>query len=458
MRSLKSFIVFILMITCRVYIHSMPVVENGVLDLSHWDFKKYGIIKITDGSGPCINPSFYDKKNDSADFYLKILLPESYKSSNANGILALSIPPLLSPYYFWINDNIGLSNGYNYIAHWKVNYYDKSNILTVPSKLNKLKLYLKIFNYSNIRLIREPILIGQENDIREHRWLILFREGIIEGALFIIFILNLLLLIGNRKNYGFLILGLFAFFQALNYIGKGETLNFLSDISADSIIKIQIILNYAKLFLIYLLLIYLFFKEYWKTAFRIVSAFFLLALTSILLSMNWAMLDYILLIYYILLLAGLSYFIFISINVIKKDRQKSLVVLLSSSILLLSYLFYIVQNKIYVFSLSVIFVGQQDNLAYGILLFVMANTYYLYIDSSRKRVEKTALNIDKFASDHDLSKRERDILELLVQRYSYKEIAKRLFISNKTVETHIYHIYQKTGSKNKIELIGMIQT
>ncbi|MGA2140961.1 MAG: helix-turn-helix transcriptional regulator, partial [Brevinematales bacterium] len=149
---------------------------------------------------------------------------------------------------------------------------------------------------------------------------------------------------------------------------------------------------------------------------------------------------------------------FISAYFIKKERRKSITILFSTSILLLSYLIYMIQNKLYIFSLSVIFVGQQDNLAYGILLFVITNTYYLYTTSLKTKTEtEKSQVIEGFVSKYNLSNRERDILRLLVQRYSYKEIARDLFISNKTVETHIYHIYQKTGSKNKTELIDMVQ-
>lgn len=459
LRFLKSAVVLIFIISGgAANAVSPPAAGKGVLDLSRWNFGKDGTVKISDGSAEGFEPAYYDKANDSAEYYLTIILPGNIDKSIQPGGLAISIPPILSPYYFWINDNIELSNGYNYIARWKVNYYDKSNILAVPGKLNRLKLYLKIFNYSNIKLIREPLSIGQESDLREQRWGVLFREGIIDGALFLIFIFTFLLWIGNRKNPGFLIIGLFAFFQALNLIGKGETLNFLSEVSSDTLIKIQIILNYVKLSLINLLFINMFFYNFKKAAFRSISAFFILFLTCMILPLSLEFLNYVLMAYYILLFASLSFFIIVSAYFIKKDRRKSFTSLFGTSILLLSYLIYAIQNKLYIFSLSVIFVGAQDNLAYGILFFVITNTYYLYITSSKAKTEAVKEPvIDEFASKYNLSNRERDILILLVQRYSYKEIANSLFISNKTVETHIYHIYQKTGSKNKTELIEMVQ-
>jgi DNA-binding NarL/FixJ family response regulator len=47
-----------------------------------------------------------------------------------------------------------------------------------------------------------------------------------------------------------------------------------------------------------------------------------------------------------------------------------------------------------------------------------------------------------------LSKRELEILYLVLKEYNNKEIAEKLFISSRTVETHKYNLLQKTNSKN----------
>lgn len=47
-----------------------------------------------------------------------------------------------------------------------------------------------------------------------------------------------------------------------------------------------------------------------------------------------------------------------------------------------------------------------------------------------------------------LSKRELEILNLVLKEFNNKEIAEKLFISNRTVETHKYNLLQKTNSKN----------
>ncbi|MEI3605889.1 LuxR C-terminal-related transcriptional regulator [Pseudogracilibacillus sp. SE30717A] len=58
-----------------------------------------------------------------------------------------------------------------------------------------------------------------------------------------------------------------------------------------------------------------------------------------------------------------------------------------------------------------------------------------------------------------LTKREKEVFEILVQDKTTKEIAAELFISEKTVRNHISNAIQKLGVKGRsqavIELIRM---
>jgi DNA-binding NarL/FixJ family response regulator len=51
-----------------------------------------------------------------------------------------------------------------------------------------------------------------------------------------------------------------------------------------------------------------------------------------------------------------------------------------------------------------------------------------------------------------LSQREREVLRLIARGYAYKEIAKELFISIKTVETHVSAVLRKLQLSNRYEL------
>ncbi|KAF2426085.1 spore germination transcription factor GerE [Bacillus subtilis] len=65
----------------------------------------------------------------------------------------------------------------------------------------------------------------------------------------------------------------------------------------------------------------------------------------------------------------------------------------------------------------------------------------------------------EFQSKPLLTKREREVFELLVQDKATKEIASELFISEKTVRNHISNAMQKLGVKGRsqavVELLRM---
>jgi DNA-binding NarL/FixJ family response regulator len=64
-------------------------------------------------------------------------------------------------------------------------------------------------------------------------------------------------------------------------------------------------------------------------------------------------------------------------------------------------------------------------------------------------------SIDLAAVDEDLdrlSQREREVLRLIARGYAYKEVAKELFISIKTVETHVSSVLRKLQLSNRHQL------
>ncbi|MDR1852471.1 MAG: response regulator transcription factor [Propionibacteriaceae bacterium] len=64
-------------------------------------------------------------------------------------------------------------------------------------------------------------------------------------------------------------------------------------------------------------------------------------------------------------------------------------------------------------------------------------------------------SIEVASIDEDLdrlSQREREVLRLIARGYQYKEIAKELFISIKTVETHVSSVLRKLQLSNRYQL------
>jgi DNA-binding NarL/FixJ family response regulator len=54
-----------------------------------------------------------------------------------------------------------------------------------------------------------------------------------------------------------------------------------------------------------------------------------------------------------------------------------------------------------------------------------------------------------------LTRREREVLRLLVEGLRSEEIARRLFISRKTVGTHIEHILRKLGVRSQAQAVAL---
>lgn len=99
-------------------------------------------------------------------------------------------------------------------------------------------------------------------------------------------------------------------------------------------------------------------------------------------------------------------------------------------------------------------------------LLVIATIFiYRSVERARKEYQKfTAQTLSDLYSDsfeetcarYQLTTREIEILRLMYQGMKYREIGERLFISERTVTTHVQHIFQKVGVNNRVELLHRV--
>lgn len=87
----------------------------------------------------------------------------------------------------------------------------------------------------------------------------------------------------------------------------------------------------------------------------------------------------------------------------------------------------------------------------------------LFTVLNRSRTKRLAARIrteaamENYLTKFDISQREKEIVMLLLQGKSNKEIEDALFIAMGTVKNHIYSIYQKLGVKNRAQLMTLFK-
>lgn len=81
---------------------------------------------------------------------------------------------------------------------------------------------------------------------------------------------------------------------------------------------------------------------------------------------------------------------------------------------------------------------------------IIASKFFDYFQKSQE-AESYTNNEDNLLNY--LTQREEEVLELLTEGISYKEVATRLFISDTTVKTHVNNIFQKLQVSDKTQAV-----
>ncbi len=72
--------------------------------------------------------------------------------------------------------------------------------------------------------------------------------------------------------------------------------------------------------------------------------------------------------------------------------------------------------------------------------------------------EGTSTTLAMLARKHDITPREQDVMALIVEGKSNKEIEDVLCISFSTVKNHVYNLYRKLGVKSRAQLMHLVMT
>lgn len=86
--------------------------------------------------------------------------------------------------------------------------------------------------------------------------------------------------------------------------------------------------------------------------------------------------------------------------------------------------------------------------------FLLYQRLYVAPPSPAPELSEQAV-FDRFAARHDLSAREQEVLQLVLNKSSNQQIASELFVSESTVKFHIRNLLRKTGCKNRLEVMRL---
>jgi DNA-binding CsgD family transcriptional regulator len=94
------------------------------------------------------------------------------------------------------------------------------------------------------------------------------------------------------------------------------------------------------------------------------------------------------------------------------------------------------------------------------LIPILFLSFYLekYHSNTSLQPPNFEVQLTSFCVDYEISKREKDVVQLICKGLSNQEISDALFISLQTVKDHIHRIFNKTGVKNRVQLTNLIRS
>jgi DNA-binding NarL/FixJ family response regulator len=80
---------------------------------------------------------------------------------------------------------------------------------------------------------------------------------------------------------------------------------------------------------------------------------------------------------------------------------------------------------------------------------------YLHSSVTKEFLDRVGPLADRSLAAERLTDREREVLELLADGRSTRQIAEQLFVGEETVKTHLGHIYQKLGVADRVQAVAL---
>ncbi len=89
----------------------------------------------------------------------------------------------------------------------------------------------------------------------------------------------------------------------------------------------------------------------------------------------------------------------------------------------------------------------------SLIVIIYSGRYFIAITQLENSTQLSEELLIELGRKHGLTEREKEVIPLIVEGMSNKQIAVNLFISTKTVDNHIYNIYKKLEINSRFELL-----
>jgi DNA-binding CsgD family transcriptional regulator len=357
--------------------------------------------------------------------------------------------------------------------------YLNQNIYYLPES-DTSEIVIHVSNYYHRRGgLWQDIQFGLKPDIETESTSRMMYEILLIGSLIFMGVPLMAIYIMTRYNRAPLYFGLLCIFIALRTLFIGEVLvtQLFPGISWEIAIKLEYIFTYGSVAIISLFIYSLYKVIYSRKMLILVHSLTGLIIVSVLFT-KAVYFTQINIVFQVIMAASLIYALYVIIQALR-FKLPSAKTILFGFIIILAVVF---NNMLFfngiIHSSSLSPISFTDHIARNYTLFsfwtvpmnIISFVLYLlvlhlfglkfgieYFREFKKSLiepekEEQEQDGEKFYTDHDISTREREIIQLIRQGLSNKEIAEKINITPGTVKVHVHNIYQKTGVKNRTAL------
>lgn len=400
----------------------------------------------------------------------------SISSDNIMPEMVLPIPYYWNSYRVFADYSLAGESG---VAHNMKNIMNLSGFVLFKGAGKSMDIIVQsTWDKSLFTGFGEPSSIGPRNSLIMKNRVFLMLEAVVIGITLLMLIYSLIRIAcvpGRRSVH--VILGVFSLSVLLYTLFSGVSLSVFQGLTLDMLFRLRRVMLILSL-VSYVCAVYAMNirRLYWKTLIPVITAGLLFILTSIILPFSAFPLQAVL-IYLFFIITVMAQ----RARIITKSLKRRVFSLVMTVIFLITF-----STMITDFIHVIVKPIENPFLPYGYTFFILACSGILLINLAKSRRQALSINrafikirnsqsvsgeeneiylkngaeqqgmgqiIRNYGVLDKLTRREKEIAELLYRGLSYKDIAGRLFISEKTVNIHVQNVYKKTGVASKTQLI-----